>query len=177
MARAHGVGILGREVTDTPIRDSLDPDRLAPEASNPAVAAAMRDEVVFCLPSTPIDAVAKLMADNDLDELPVLVDRRPVGYVRAGDILDRLVAGDVVVAGSDFAVRPPVTEVQARHVLRTPPLLVDEKQRLFEVIEVMAQQERTVALVMHEDETPVGMLSTTEVADALLAAMEGAGRG
>lgn len=159
-------------VTDTPLRDSLDPDRLAPEASDPAVAEAMRNEVVFCLPSTPIDAVAKLMADNELSELPVLLDRRPVGYVRAGDILDRFVKGDVVISGSDFAMRPPVTEVQARDILRTPALLVDEGQRLHEVIEVMAQQGRSVALVMHEDETPVGMLTVTEVADTLLAQTE-----
>jgi predicted transcriptional regulator len=162
-------------LTDTPIRDSLDPDRLAPEASNPAVAEVMRDEVVFCLPSTPIDAVAKLLADNDLAEIPVLVDRRPVGYVRAEDILDRLALGEVVISGSDFAMRPPSTEIQVRHVLRTPALLVDEKQRLFEVIEVMSRQERTVALVMHDDETPMGMITTTEVAAALLRRVAEAG--
>jgi CBS domain-containing protein len=137
----------------------------------------MRDEVVFCLPSTPADAVAKLMADNDLIELPVLLDRRPVGYVTADDILARLAEGAIVVAGSDFAVRPPVTEVQARHLLRTPPLLVDEHQRVGEVIELMSRQRRSVALVMHEDETPVGMLTPTEVgAYAALVAEAGAVR-
>jgi len=33
----------------------------------------------------------------------------------------------------------------------------------------MAQQGRQVALVMHEDETPVGMLTARELADHLLA--------
>ncbi|MGH7722549.1 MAG: CBS domain-containing protein [Candidatus Dormibacteria bacterium] len=156
-------------MTTTPVAASLDPDRLAPDAANPAVTDVMRDEVVFCLPSTPLDAIAKLMADNELPELAVLLDRRPVGYVRQEDILDRLVSGEVVIAGSDLAMRPPTTAVQARDILRTPPLLVDERQQVREVAAVMAQQGRQVALVMHEDETPVGMLTARELADHLLA--------
>lgn len=156
-------------MSSIPVAASLDPDRLAPDAGNPAVAAVMRNEVVFCLPSTPIDAVAKLMADNELVEVPVLLDRRPVGYVHEDDILDRLVAGDVVIAGSDVATRPPVTALQARDLLRTPPLLVDEGQQVREVASVMAQQGRRLALVMHEDETPVGMVTARELADHLLA--------
>src|SRR5205085_1408774 len=104
---------------------SLDPDTLAPDASDPAVAGVMRDEVVFCLPSTPVDAVAKLLADNALAEIVVLLDRRPVGFVAQEDILDRLVAGDVVMTGSDFAMRPATTDVLARDVIRNPVLLVD----------------------------------------------------
>jgi CBS domain-containing protein len=150
----------------------LDPDRLAPDAANPLVASVMRDEVVFCLPSTPIDAVAKLMADNDLAEIPVLIDRRPVGYVAARDIVHRLVAGDVVVAGSDL-VRPAVTEVMARDVLRTPSLLVDEKDRLLDVLASMRQRERQTALVMHEDERPVGMVTAREVAAHLARQLAG----
>lgn len=156
-------------MSTTPVAASLDPDRLAPDAGNPAVAGVMRDEVVFCLPSTPIDAIAKLMADNELTEVPVLLDRRPVGYVHQDDILDRLVAGAVVIAGSDVATRPPVTSVQASDVLRTPPLLADEHQQVREVAALMAQQGRQMALVMHEDETAVGMLTARELADHLLA--------
>lgn len=161
-------------MTETPLAASLDPDRLALDAADPAVAAVMRDEVDFCLPSTPIDAVAKLMADNTLSEIVVLLDRRPVGYVRQEDILDRLVAGDVGVAGSDFAMRPPTTNVLARDILRAQPLLVDEHQRLSEVVELMAQQGRRLAIVMHEDETPIGMVTPSEVADHALS-MEAAG--
>jgi CBS domain-containing protein len=163
-------------LSTTPVAASLDPDRLAPDATNPAVARVMRDEVVFCLPSTPVDAIAKLMADNELPEIAVLLDRRPVGYVHQDDILDRLVAGDVVISGSDIAMRPPVTAVQASDILRTPPLLVDESQQVREVAAVMADQGRQVALVMHEDETPVGMVTARELADLLLA-QPGAGRG
>jgi CBS domain-containing protein len=143
----------------------LDPDRLAPDAANPEVAAIMREEVVFCLPSTPIDAVAKLMADNLLSEIIVLLDRRPVGYVQQDDILDSLVAGAVVITGSDFAMRPPVTELQARNVLRQPPLLVDEHQRAREVISLMADQERRLAMVMHDDDVPIGMVTPVEIAE------------
>jgi CBS domain-containing protein len=153
-------------------REVLDPDRLAPDAANPAVRSVMRQEVVFCLPSTTIDAVAKLMADNDLTELPVLIDRRPVGYVVARDIVERLVEGDVVVAGSDL-VRPSVTDVTAHDILRTPPLLVDENQPLLDVLASMRIRERQSALVMHDDERPVGMLTAREVAAHLAGQLEG----
>ena len=146
------------------LASSIDPDKLAPDANDPEVATVMRDEVVFCLPSTPIDAVSKLMADNVINEIVVLLDRRPVGYICEEDILDKLVAGDVVLSGSDFAVRPPVTQVQARNVLRQPPLLVDEHQRMREVIALMATQHRRLAVVMHDDENPMGMITPVEVA-------------
>jgi CBS domain-containing protein len=156
-------------VTSTPVAASLDPDRLAPEADDPEVGTVMRDEVVFCLPSTPADAIAKLLNDNILSELVVLVDRRPVGYVATEDVINHLVEGDIVVAGSDFAVRPPTTAVQARDMLRPSPLLVDEHQRLSEVVALMAQHERRLAVVTHEDETVVGMITPRELADFTLA--------
>jgi CBS domain-containing protein len=144
-------------------RARLDPERLAPEADNPAVREVMRTEVVFCLPSTPIDAIAKLMADNDLAEVPVLIDRRPVGYVLSRDIITQFVEGAVDVVGSDL-VRPSVTDILARHVLRTPPLLVDENSLLGEAVAMLRQNGRQMALVTHEDERPVGMLTTREIA-------------
>jgi CBS domain-containing protein len=144
-------------------RETLDPDRLAPEATNPAVRDVMRTEVVFCLPSTPIDAVAKLMADNDLVELPVLIDRRPVGYVRSRDIIEQYVEGDVELGGSDV-IRPSVTDVLARDILRTPSLLVDENSLLGEAVAMLRQAGRQLALVMHEDTSPVGMITVREIA-------------
>lgn len=156
-------------MTSAPLAASLDPNSLAPEATDPEVGSVMRREVVFCLPSTPADAIAKLLADNILSEIVVLVDRRPVGYVAKEDIIDRLIAGDIVVSGSDFAVRPPSTNVQARNVLRPSPLLVDERQRLSEVVSLMAHHQRRLAIVTHEDDTVVGMVTPRELADFALA--------
>jgi CBS domain-containing protein len=160
--------ILNSAVTPSTPLATLDPDRLAPYPTDPAVSQVMRDEVVFCLPSTPIDAVAKLMADNDLREICVLLDRRPVGYVSAEDVVGLLAEGAVVVSGSDFAARPPTTEAQVKDVMRPSPLLVDESQRISEVAAVMAQNRRRLAMVMHEDETPVGMVTALELADFAL---------
>jgi len=151
-------------VTEASLAESIDPDTLALDAEDPAVKDVMRDEIVFCLPSTPIDAVAKLMADNTLSEIVVLLDRRPVGYVQQDDILRGLVEGAVLVAGSDFAMRPVTTELQARDIIRTPPLLIDENQRLSEAVSVMASHNRELGVVMHEDETTVGMLTPVEIA-------------
>lgn len=159
-------------MTSTPVSASVDPDRLAPNADDPEVGTVMRDEVVFCLPSTPADAIAKLLGDNILSELVILVDRRPVGYVAKEDVINHLVEGDIVVAGSDFAVRPPSTSVQARDMLRPSPLLVDEHQRVSEVVALMAQNKRRLAVVTHEDETVVGMITPRELADFALARRE-----
>jgi CBS domain-containing protein len=147
-------------VTET---SAVDPARVAPDAANPAVAEVMRDEVVFCLPSTPLDAVAKLMADNELTEICVLIDRRPVGYVRSRDVLEQLVDGNLLLSGSDL-VRQQHVDVLARDVLRTPPLLVDEHEQLAEVIALLRGQGRDTALVMHDDERPVGMITVREIA-------------
>jgi CBS domain-containing protein len=155
-------------VTSVPLTASIDPESLALEAGDPEVGSVMRNEVVFCLPSTPADAIAKLLADNILSEIVVLVDRRPVGYVAKEDIIDHLIAGDIVVSGSDFAMRPPSTSVQARNMLRQSALLVDEHQRLSEVVALMAQHERRLAIVTHEDETVVGMVTPRELADFAL---------
>lgn len=142
---------------------AVDPARIAPDRANPAVAEVMRDEVVFCLPSTPLDAIAKLMADNELVEVPVLIDRRPVGYVDSRDILDQLVDGKLQLAGSDL-MRQQHVSTMARDVLRTPLVLVDEAAQLSEVVAVMRQQGRQTALVMHDDEHPIGMLTVREIA-------------
>ncbi len=152
-------------------RESLDPDRLAPEAANPVVTSIMRHDVVFCLPSMPIDAVAKLMADNDLEEIPVILDKRCIGYVTATDVLSKVVTGDVVLVGSDVATRPPTTNVLARDLLRQPVLFVDEQQLCNEVIAIMQERQRTVALVMHEDETPIGMVTPREIVGHLAATL------
>ena len=49
------------------------------------------------------------------------------------------------------------------------PLLVDEKQRVSEVVELMAQHGRRLAVVMHDDETPIGVVTPREIADHMLA--------
>ena len=57
-------------------------------------------------------------------------------------------------------------------MLRQSPLLVDEHQRLSEVVALMAQHERRLAIVTHEDETVVGMVTPRELADFALARRE-----
>lgn len=151
-------------MTDT---SPLDPARIAHLPGDPAVREVMRPEVVYCLPSTSLDAVAKLMADNDLREIPVLIDRRPVGYVDSRDVLEQLVAGRVLLAGSDL-VRQQFVDVSARDVIRTPVLRVDEATPLSEVLDLVRRFRRQTALVMHEDDVPVGMLTAREIAQYLL---------
>src|SRR3982074_974204 len=117
----------------------LDPALLAPDANNPSVGDLMRPEVVFCLPSTPLDAVAKLMADNDLTEIPVLIDRRPVGYVVSRDIVAEHGGCRVQPTGSDV-MRQTFVVAHARDVIPPAPLLVDRAEPIQDVVTAMRRQ-------------------------------------
>ena len=61
-------------------------------------------------------------------------------------------------------IRPSVTDVLARDIIRTPPLLVDENSLLGEAVAMLRQAGRQLALVMHEDTSPVGMITVREIA-------------
>ena len=69
-----------------------------------------------------------------------------------------------------------LAEVLARDVLRTPPLLVDENSLLGEAVAVLRQAGRQLALVMHEDTSPVGMITVREIAAHAAERLAAAGR-
>src|SRR2546430_14831949 len=52
---------------------------------------AMSGQFAFCFPSTSLAQAARMMAQNRVTELPVIVDQRSLGYVSYLDILQRYV--------------------------------------------------------------------------------------
>src|SRR5712692_1496999 len=57
---------------------------------------AMSGQLPFCMPNTSLAQAAKMMAENRVHELPVIVDQRCLGYVSYSDILPTASLDEVV---------------------------------------------------------------------------------
>src|SRR5438477_10205446 len=83
---------------------------------------AMSSQFAFCFPNTSLAQAARMMAQNRVTELPVIVDQRCLGYVSYLDILQRYVKGLLDARAADI-VRTPLPEVR-------PDVPVSEAVRL-----------------------------------------------
>src|SRR5436305_1493871 len=72
---------------------------------------AMSAQFAFCFPNTSLAQAARMMAQNRLYELPVIVDQRCLGYVSYLDILQRYVKSRLGVPVADV-IRTPLPEVR-----------------------------------------------------------------
>src|SRR5437016_12551484 len=72
---------------------------------------AMSGQFAFCFPSTSLAQAARMMAQNRVYELPVIVDQRSLGYVSYLDILQRYVRAALCGRPADI-VRTPLPEVR-----------------------------------------------------------------
>lgn len=86
---------------------------------NPVVAAA----------STYLSEVARKMLDNDVGEIPVVHDGKPIGVVTDRDIVIRLVAH-----GQD------PKQVRAQDCMTSPALTIEQNADLKECAELMARE-------------------------------------
>src|SRR5919204_6926391 len=97
------------------------------------------DQFAFCFPSTTVAQAARMMAQNRVYELPVIVDQRSLGYISYLDILQRYVKGQLAGRAADLA-RTPLPEVRP-------------DMPLAEAIRLLQQSGRQLILVT----TPAGM--------------------
>jgi predicted transcriptional regulator len=117
---------------------------------------AMSGQFAFCFPSTSLAQAARMMAQNRVYELPVIVDQRSLGYVSYLDILQRYVRAQLDARAADI-VRTPLPEVR-------PEALLAEAVRL------LRESGRQVILVTTPAGMPVGALTARDVALAMAAA-------
>lgn len=89
---------------------------------------AMSSQFPFCFPSTTLAQAARMMAQNRVYEVPVIVDQRSLGYVSYLDILQRYVRGDLSARAADL-VRTPLPEVRPDAPLSEAIRLLDESGR------------------------------------------------
>ena len=117
---------------------------------------AMSGQFAFCFPSTSLAQAARMMAQNRVYELPVIVDQRCLGYVSYLDILQRYVRAQLGGRAADI-VRTPLPEVR-------PELALSEAVRL------LRDSGRQVILVTTPAGMPLGALTARDVALAMAAA-------
>lgn len=109
----------------------------------------MSSQFAFCFPNTSLAQAARMMAQNRVTELPVIVDQRCLGYVSYLDILQRYVKGLLGARAADI-VRTPLPEVR-------PDVPVSEAVRL------LRESGRQLVLVTTSAGMPVGALTARDV--------------
>src|SRR5947209_19952542 len=117
---------------------------------------AMSSQFAFCFPSTSLAQAARMMAQNRVYELPVIVDQRCLGYVSYLDILQRYVRGQLAGRAADL-VRTPLPEVRPD----TP---------LSEAVRLLEESGRQLILVTTPARMPIGSLTAQDVSRAIAAA-------
>jgi predicted transcriptional regulator len=117
---------------------------------------AMSSQFAFCFPNTSLAQAARMMAQNRVTELPVIVDQRSLGYVSYLDILQRYVRGLLDARAADV-VRTPLPEVR-------PDVPVSEAVRL------LRESGRQLVLVTTSAGMPVGALTVRDISRAMAAA-------
>jgi CBS domain-containing protein len=117
---------------------------------------AMSGQFAFCFPSTSLAQAARMMAQNRVYELPVIVDQRCLGYVSYLDILQRYVRAQLAGRAADI-VRTPLPEVRPDGPLS-------------EAVRLLRESGRQVILVSTPAGMPLGALTARDVAVAMAAA-------
>ena len=116
---------------------------------------AMSGQFAFCFPSTSLAQAARMMAQNRVYELPVIVDQRSLGYVSYLDILQRYVRAELGGRAADI-VRTPLPEVRPELALAA-------------AVPVLRDSGRQVILVTTSAGMPLGALTARDVAIAMAA--------
>jgi CBS domain-containing protein len=124
----------------------------APNLVSALVADVMRGPVITCAPETPLTTVAQMMSDDHVHAVVVTgIEGTAWGVVTALDLATAAAeAGDV-----------------ARDVAATEPVVVEADTPLSEAARIMVEHQVNHLLVTGADGSPVGVVSTTDVARSL----------
>jgi len=112
----------------------------------------MSGQFAFCFPNTSLAQAARMMAQNRVTELPVIVDQRSLGYVSYLDILQRYVKAQLGGRAADL-VRTPLPELP-----------------LSDAVRLLRESGRQLILVTTPAGMPVGALTVRDVARAMAVA-------
>lgn len=116
----------------------------------------MTEDPAGCAPETNIRDVAKMMAENDCGEIPVLDERsRPIGVVTDRDIACRIVG-----QGKD----PDRTT--ARDAMSSPVITVTPEDDVAEAIDKMEENQVRRVPVVDDSGACCGMIAQADIARA-----------
>jgi predicted transcriptional regulator len=116
---------------------------------------AMSGQFAFCFPNTTLAQAAKMMAQNRVHELPVIVDQRCLGYISYLDILQRYVRAKLDAKAADI-IRTPLPEVRPTEALQ-------------DAVKKMRETGRQLLLVTTETGMPLGALTAKDVSRVVAA--------
>ena len=144
----------------------------------------MRRDVPLASPATPVGELARLMADNGVPGIPVVDERRLVGIVTEGDLIQREADVDIPSVATIFdaviiADAGTPFEEELRHVLATtaadlmssPVFSIRDVATLSELATLMTQEQINPVPVVDESRQIVG-LATRSALVATIARLE-----
>lgn len=107
--------------------------------------------VIFCKPNTPLQEVVRVMADTDIHAIIVAEGEgnQPMGVVSHTDAIARY--------GEDLM------QIDASEVMTPNVVTVSENATVSEAAKWMLQSHIHRLLVIDDDNTPLGILSTTDI--------------
>jgi CBS domain-containing protein len=133
-----------------------EPSNLASKETRMKVKKFMTGNPVCCTPDTNLQAVARLMVDNDCGAIPVvdsLSAMRPLGIVTDRDIATRTVAEGV----------NPLT-MTAGDVMSTPAITVTEETEFDDCCETMEKHQIRRILVVSVEDVCCGIVAQADIA-------------
>jgi len=152
-----------------------DPASIA-ETPEPTVAEIMRSEVQTVTPDTSVAAVARLLADEGLSGVLVVVDGEVIGIVTEADIIAReadvevptpvpfLDAIFMVDAGRDFDDEMRrVIGVTARDLMTSPVINIRSRATLTQLATLMIDERVNPVPVLDDDSNLVGIVSRADL--------------
>lgn len=116
------------------------------------VATVMTKNPVVAAASTYLSEVARKMLDNDVGEIPVVHDGKPIGVVTDRDIVVRLVAH-----GQD------PKQVRAQDCMTSPALTIEQNADLKECAELMARERIRRVPVVDADGSLCGIVALADL--------------
>ncbi|MCS6784782.1 MAG: CBS domain-containing protein [Candidatus Caldarchaeum sp.] len=115
----------------------------------------MSSDVVTVTPETSVYAAARVMAQEEVGSVVVVVGEKPVGIITERDLVRKVLAG---------GLSPRKTSVSK--VMSSPVVVVGENTSLEEAVSIMAQN-RIRRLLVVSGEKLVGIVSATDIMKAL----------
>jgi CBS domain-containing protein len=113
----------------------------------------MTQEPACCAPETKLQDVARMMAEHDCGEIPVIESKRPVGVVT-----DRDLALRVIAEGRD------ASRLTARDCMSSPVVTVSPETELESCCQILEQHQVRRMPVINERGEICGMVSQADIA-------------
>lgn len=126
----------------------------------------MTKNVITLNPTDTLLKAKKMMKDHNIRHLPVTSEKKLLGMVSLTDVL-RMEFGEVYGPDETAMDGPIVEMLTVGQIMRSPVKTVEEHQTIYEVAELLIQEEYH-ALPVQKEERLCGIVTTTDVIRCLV---------